>query len=96
MENRVMGGKDLEAFRRPRFPGITPHYYTASEVRQMAAVSGLSTREVLMKLREAGQAVPKSSPTACAGAWLPRKGLLRPGSTSCAKPTAAACARRRP
>jgi cyclic dehypoxanthinyl futalosine synthase len=40
---------------RRRFPAITPHYYTASEVAQMAGVSGLPTREVLRRLREAGQ-----------------------------------------
>ncbi len=40
---------------RTRFPHVTPHCFTASEVRQMAAVSGLSIRDVLQQLREAGQ-----------------------------------------
>jgi len=40
---------------RRRFPSVTPHFYTASEVTQMAQVSGLSTRQVLDRLVEAGQ-----------------------------------------
>ncbi len=40
---------------RARFPHVTPHCFTASEVRQMAAVSNLSIRDVLQQLREAGQ-----------------------------------------
>jgi cyclic dehypoxanthinyl futalosine synthase len=40
---------------RRRFPHVTPHFFTASEVRFMAEVSGLSVREVLERLKEAGQ-----------------------------------------
>ena len=40
---------------RRRFPQITPHFFTASEIMTMADVSGLSMPEVLTKLREAGQ-----------------------------------------
>lgn len=35
-------------------PGITPHFYSTSEIAGMAKVSGLTTREVLIKLWEAG------------------------------------------
>ena len=40
---------------RQRFPQVTPHFFTASEVTTMAQVSGLSIREVLERLKEAGQ-----------------------------------------
>jgi cyclic dehypoxanthinyl futalosine synthase len=40
---------------RRRFPGIIPHFFTCSEVEQMAAVSGKTTREVLRELFQAGQ-----------------------------------------
>ena len=40
---------------RRRFPSVTPHFFTASEVRQMAGVSGLDVRGVLQALKEAGQ-----------------------------------------
>ena len=40
---------------RRRFPQVTPHFFTASEVTNMAQVSGLSIPEVLAKLKEAGQ-----------------------------------------
>ena len=40
---------------RRRFPQVTPHFFTASEVTMMAQVSGLSIREVLERLKEAGQ-----------------------------------------
>ena len=40
---------------RRRFPGVTPHFFTASEVQTIAEVSGLGVREVLIRLREAGQ-----------------------------------------
>ena len=41
---------------RRRFPQVTPHFFTASEVTTIAQVSGLSIRGVLAKLKEAGQA----------------------------------------
>ncbi len=40
---------------RRRFPGMTPHFFTASEIRTMAEVSGRSVAEVLAALKEAGQ-----------------------------------------
>ena len=40
---------------RRRFPQVTPHFFTASEVTMMSQVSGLSIREVLERLKEAGQ-----------------------------------------
>lgn len=40
---------------RERFPQVTPHCFTASEVQTMAKVSNLSCREVLSRLKEAGQ-----------------------------------------
>ena len=40
---------------RRRFPQVTPHFFTASEIRTMAEASGLSVREVLARLRHAGQ-----------------------------------------
>ena len=46
---------DLIRETRRRFPQVTPHFFTASEVHMMAEVSGKSTREVLSALKEAGQ-----------------------------------------
>ena len=40
---------------RRRFPQVTPHFFTASEVTNMAQVSGLTIPEVLAALKEAGQ-----------------------------------------
>jgi cyclic dehypoxanthinyl futalosine synthase len=40
---------------RSRFPQVTPHFFTASEVTTMAQVSGLTIRGVLERLKEAGQ-----------------------------------------
>jgi len=40
---------------RRRFPQVTPHFFTASEVTTVSQVSGLATREVLERLKEAGQ-----------------------------------------
>ncbi len=40
---------------RRRFPQVTPHFFTASEVTMMAQVSGLTVRDVLVRLKEAGQ-----------------------------------------
>jgi len=41
---------------RRRFPQVTPHFFTASEVMTMADVSGLSMPEILTQLKNAGQA----------------------------------------
>ena len=40
---------------RRRFPGVTPHFFTASEIRTMADVSGKPVPEILALLKEAGQ-----------------------------------------
>ena len=40
---------------RRRFPSVTPHFFTASEIQTMAQVSGLAVPDVLARLREAGQ-----------------------------------------
>ncbi len=40
---------------RRRFPQVTPHFFTASEIMTMADVSGLSMPEVLTCLKNAGQ-----------------------------------------
>ncbi len=40
---------------RRRFPHVTPHFFTASEIRTMAEVSGLGVGDVLDRLWEAGQ-----------------------------------------
>jgi cyclic dehypoxanthinyl futalosine synthase len=40
---------------RRRFPGVTPHFFTASEIQTMAQASGLTAGDVLDRLWEAGQ-----------------------------------------
>ena len=40
---------------RRRFPEVTPHFFTASEIQTMAQVSTLSVEDVLQRLWEAGQ-----------------------------------------
>ncbi len=40
---------------RRRFPAVTPHFFTASEIQTMASVSGLTVGDVLDRLWEAGQ-----------------------------------------
>ena len=40
---------------RRRYPGITPHFFSAPEIHQMVEVSGLSIRGVLEALYQAGQ-----------------------------------------
>lgn len=46
---------DLVREVRRRFPDITPHFFSAPEIRQMAEVSGLTIRGVLQALKDAGQ-----------------------------------------
>lgn len=46
---------DLVREARRRFPGVTPHFFTASEVLLMAEVSGKTITDVLALLKEAGQ-----------------------------------------
>src|SRR5437773_1881763 len=38
-----------------RFPQVTPHFFTASEIQTVAKVSGLAMTDVLDRLKEAGQ-----------------------------------------
>jgi cyclic dehypoxanthinyl futalosine synthase len=40
---------------RRRFPAVTPHFFTASEIRTIADVSGKPVPEILALLKEAGQ-----------------------------------------
>ncbi len=46
---------DLVRETRERFPSVTPHFWSAVEIEGMAKVSGLSIREVLRRLKDAGQ-----------------------------------------
>lgn len=46
---------DIVREARKRYPDITPHFFSAPEIHQMAEVSGLSIRGVLDALVEAGQ-----------------------------------------
>jgi cyclic dehypoxanthinyl futalosine synthase len=46
---------DLVRETRRRFPGVLPHFFTASEIQTMSRVSALPVGEVLARLREAGQ-----------------------------------------
>jgi cyclic dehypoxanthinyl futalosine synthase len=45
---------DLVRETRKRFPDLHPHFYSAPEIKKMEQVSGLSLREVLEALYEAG------------------------------------------
>jgi cyclic dehypoxanthinyl futalosine synthase len=38
-----------------RFPQVTPHFFTASEIQTVATVTGLAMTDVLDRLKEAGQ-----------------------------------------
>jgi cyclic dehypoxanthinyl futalosine synthase len=40
---------------RRRFPSVTPHFFSASEIRTMSDVSGKPVPEVLAQLKQAGQ-----------------------------------------
>ncbi len=46
---------DLVRGVRERYPDVTPHFWSAAEIEGMAAVSGLSLKEVLQALQDAGQ-----------------------------------------
>jgi dehypoxanthine futalosine cyclase len=46
---------DMVRAVRERFEGVTPHFWSAAEIEGMSAVSGLPVREVLQKLKSAGQ-----------------------------------------
>ena len=40
---------------RRRFPSVTPHFFSASEIHTMARTSGLAVPDVIGRLKEAGQ-----------------------------------------
>ena len=46
---------DLVRSVRQRYPHVTPHFWSAPEIQGMARISGLSVRDVLLRLKEAGQ-----------------------------------------
>jgi len=46
---------DLVRETRRRFPSVTPHFFSASEIRTMSDVAGKPVAEVLALLRQAGQ-----------------------------------------
>ncbi len=46
---------DMIRTLKQRFPGVTPHFFTASEVQTMAQVAGQSIEWVLKQLWDAGQ-----------------------------------------
>jgi dehypoxanthine futalosine cyclase len=46
---------DMVRAVRERFPGVTPHFWSAAEIEGMAEVSGLPVSEVLARLKDAGQ-----------------------------------------
>ena len=46
---------DLVRETRKRFPQVTPHFFTASEVTMMSQTSGFNIHDVLARLKEAGQ-----------------------------------------
>jgi len=46
---------DLIRATRSRFPQVTPHFFTASEIQTMARVTGMTIAEVIARLKEAGQ-----------------------------------------
>src|SRR5439155_15997033 len=47
----------LELIRetRRRFPGVLPHFFTASEIQTIAQVAALPVAEILARFRDAGQ-----------------------------------------
>jgi 2-iminoacetate synthase ThiH len=48
---------------RKRFPGMTPHFFTASEVQTMAQVANTTIADVLAQLKDAGQvSLPAAAP----------------------------------
>jgi len=46
---------DLVRGVRERYPSVTPHFWSAAEIEGMARVSELSLKDVLRRLKEAGQ-----------------------------------------
>jgi len=85
---------------RRRFPQVTPHFFTASEIRTVAEVSGLTVVDVLDRLWGAGQRTlpgggPRSSRREFAGGSSRRRADPIPGSRSIARPIGADSSRRR-
>ncbi len=72
---------------RRRFPAVTPHFFTASEIQTMAEVSGLThaRRAGAAPGGGTGHACPaaarKCSRSACASASSPRRAAPAPGWT---------------
>ena len=46
---------ELISETRRRHPQVTPHFFTSSEILNLAEVSGLESREILRRLKDAGQ-----------------------------------------
>ena len=46
---------DLVKKTKEKYPHVTPHFFTASEIQTIAEVSNLTISQVLSKLKEAGQ-----------------------------------------
>ena len=46
---------DLVRETRRRFPSVTPHFFSASEIRTMSDVAGRPVAEILSRLKQAGQ-----------------------------------------
>lgn len=46
---------DLVRGVRERYPNVTPHFWSAAEIEGMATVSGLTLKETLARLKDAGQ-----------------------------------------
>ena len=91
---------DLVRETRRRFPAVTPHFFSASEIRTMSDVAGKPMPEVLSLLRQAGQtsipaAAPRCSPSGCAAASSPRRAGPARGSRCTARRTVRASSRRR-
>ena len=80
-----------------RFPGVTPHFFTASEIQTIAQVAGKPVDEIIALLKEAGLshvarrrrrgAVRARARTGSS----PRRAVPRPGSTFTARRTVRAC-----
>ena len=88
---------DMVRATRARFPGLTPHFWSAPEVYEMAKVSGLSYDEVMAALFAAGQrtfpaAARRCSPTASATPSARSRWTLTSGLRSIAPRTTPACA----
>jgi len=80
---------------RRRFPSVTPHFFSASEIRTMSDVAGKPVPEVLSLLKRAGQtsipgAGPRCSPSECVSGSSPRRAGRARGSRCTGRRTARA------